>query len=176
MTELCGAVASVQIKKLPKILEHMKGSKNRIKAMLHDTPGLKFRRLIDSDGDTGPFIIIILENKSKALEAAEKMKKSGLHNVFRIADYGLHIYYHIPSLINKIPLSPAGNPWNLQENKNSCYDYNKGACPSSDDLFTRSVIIPVPSCLTENQEKDAADIISSAVTDNFSVCNQELNN
>ena len=141
----------------------MRASKGRIKEMLQSVSGLSFRRLADTDGDTGPFLIVILEDESQASIATEKLKEAGLHNVFRIADYGLHMYYNIPSLVGKVPLSPAGNPWNLAENKDSNYEYNKGACPNSDKLFARSVLIPIPSCLTEDQEKYAAEAIKVAI-------------
>jgi len=162
MGELCGAVASVQIAKLPRIVEHMRASKGRIKAMLEGTGGLEFRKLNDPDGDTGAFLIVILQDEAKASTVAEKMKESGLHNVFRVAEYGLHIYSNIPSLVQKVPLSPAGNPWSLTENAESVYDYHKGACPRSDDLFARSILIPIPSRLTEGQENLAAEILTSA--------------
>jgi dTDP-4-amino-4,6-dideoxygalactose transaminase len=164
ITELAGAVASVQIQKLPNTLAHMRASKKRIKAMLQGVPGLAFRKMNDEQGDTGPFIIIMLENEKKTLAVRDKLKSFGLHNICRIADYGLHMYYNIPSLVNKIPLSSAGNPWKLQENAQSVYDYNKGACPKSEALFVRSILIPVPSRLTEQQEKDAAQAIREAVT------------
>jgi 8-amino-3,8-dideoxy-alpha-D-manno-octulosonate transaminase len=91
------------------------------------------------------------------------MQNAGLKNLWRVTDYGLHVYYNIPSLVRKVPLSPAGNPWSLAANKESCYDYAKGACPISDDLFERSVVITIPSRLTEDHEKSMAEIIRSAV-------------
>lgn len=163
MTELCGAVASVQLKKLPQIVGHMRASNNRIKSLLEGTPGLGFRRLNDAEGDTGTFLILTVEDESKALSAVAKMKEFGLHNVFRIADYGLHIYYNIPSLVNKVPLSPAGNPWSLAENAKSIYDYGKGACPRSDALFARSILLPIPSRLTTEQEDAAAAAVKAAL-------------
>ncbi|MDD5697469.1 MAG: DegT/DnrJ/EryC1/StrS family aminotransferase [Victivallaceae bacterium] len=163
MNEMCGAVANVQLSKLPDITGKMHSSKKRIKEMLQDTRGLEFRRLADEAGDSGPFLVIILEDEKTTLAAVEKMKRNGLHNIFRIADYGLHIYFNIPALVNKTPLSPSGNPWNLCANKDSDYDYSKGACPQSDKLFSRSILIPVPSCLTAEQEERAAQIISEAV-------------
>ena len=163
MTELCGSVAGVQLKKLPKILDSMRTSKRRIKADLQGTPGLSFRKLNDANGDTGPFLILLLESERQAVAAAGKMKEFGLHNVFRVADYGLHIYYNIPSLVDKVPLSPAGNPWNLIENVESQYEYGKGACPKSDDLFARSILVPIPSRLSEEQEQQAAQAIRQAV-------------
>ena len=132
--------------------------------MLKGTDGLSFRRLNDPDGDTGPFLIIVLEDEARAISAEKKLKEGGLHNVFRITDYSLHIYYNIPALVGKVPLSPAGNPWELSENAESVYEYSKGTCPSSDDLFARSVLIPIPSRLTEEQEEAAVEVIKSAVT------------
>ncbi len=163
LPELSGAVASVQITKLPRILENMRGSKRRIKEMLEGIPELGFRLLNDADGDTGPFLILVLSDEKKAARAAQKLIDAGLHNVFQISEYGLHIYFNIPSLVNKISVSSAGDPWELTENRESVYDYNRGACPVSDALFARSVLVPIPSKLTLAQEKFAAEAIRDAV-------------
>ena len=163
LPELSGAVASVQITKLPRILENMRGSKRRIKEMLEGIPELGFRRLNDADGDTGPFLILVLSDEKKAARAAQKLIDAGLHNVFQISEYGLHIYFNIPSLVNKIGVSSTGDPWELTENRESVYDYNRGACPASDALFGRSVLVPIPSKLTSAQEKFAAEAIRDAV-------------
>jgi 8-amino-3,8-dideoxy-alpha-D-manno-octulosonate transaminase len=163
MSELCGAVASVQIRKLPGIVAHMRASNARIRAMLEGTADLEFRRIHDPDGDTGPFLILMLKDEKRALAAAEKMRQFGLGGACRLADYGLHIYYGIPALVGKVPLSPAGNPWSLAENAQSLYSYDKGACPNSDALFARSVIVPIPSRLTPPQEAAGAEAIRAAV-------------
>ncbi len=148
MNELSGALAYVQIGRLSAIVDHMRHSRDRIKSLISDTPGIGFRRLVDPEGSTGPFIILTLANEAKALDTVARMKDGGLHNVFRIAEYGLHIYSNITPLVQKVPLSPAGNPWNLAANKAASYDYSQGACPASDALFARSVLIPIPSRLT----------------------------
>ncbi len=163
MSELCGAVASVQLGKLPQIVAHMRASKQRIKSMLQGTPGLRFRRLNDERGDTGPFLVLILESEAKAIHAAGQLTEAGISDASRLADYGLHIYSNVPQLVNKVPLSPAGNPWSLPQNQDSLRDYAKGACPQSDALFARSVLIPIPSRLTSEQENQAAAAIKAAV-------------
>jgi 8-amino-3,8-dideoxy-alpha-D-manno-octulosonate transaminase len=163
MTELCGAVISVQLEKLDRILDAMRNSKRRIKAMLADVPGLAFRRLNDAEGDSGAFLVMLLETETRAVAVAERMKTAGLHNVFRISEYGLHIYYNIPALVAKTPLSPAGNPWTLADNAQSVYSYAKGTCPRSDAIFARAVLLPIPSRLTEGQEGAAAAAIRRAV-------------
>ena len=57
----------------------------------------------------------------------------------------------------------AGNPWSSPENKQSVYDYNFGLCPRSDALFARSVLLPVPSCLTPAHEDAAIKAIKDAL-------------
>lgn len=163
MSELCGAVAGAQLRKLPCILAHMHNSKRRIKAALTDMPGVRFRRLNDEVGDTGPFLILILDNEARAARAAARLVSAGLHNVKHVAKYGLHIYSNIPSLVDKVPLSPAGDPWQLAENRASRPNYHRGACPVSDDLFARSILVPIPSRLTRAQERWAITTIRKSV-------------
>ena len=169
MSELCGAVANVQLEKLPGIVKHMRASKQRLKSMLADVEGLGFRRLHDEQGDSGPFMILMLEDEVRAVAVCEQMKQAGLHNAVRLTDYGLHIYYNIPALVQKTPLSAAGNPWSLPQNSESVYRYNKGVCPQSDALFARSILLAIPSRLTESQEEAAAGVIREAMAET-SVC------
>ena len=163
MGELTGAVASVQLKKLPEIVEHMRESKHRIKGFLQGAPGVTFRRLHDGSGDAGPFLIFMLETERHAKQTVRRMQSAGLDTAVRLAEYGLHIYSNVPQLVHKTPLSPAGNPWSLPQNQASAPDYAKGSCPSSDALFERSILLPIPSRLTKAQEKAAAQIILDAV-------------
>jgi len=163
MSELTGAVGAVQLRKLPRIIRHMRASKRRIKARLAGTPGLTFRRLNDETGDTGPFLIFLLESPGLAQRVVRRMQAEGLKSAVRLAEYGLHIYFNIPQLVSKVPLSSAGNPWNLPQNRQSVYDYRKGACPRSDALFERAILLPIPSRLTRAQEQTAAEIIRAAV-------------
>jgi dTDP-4-amino-4,6-dideoxygalactose transaminase len=163
MSELTGAVAFTQLQKLPLITRHMCASKRRIKARLEGVPGLTFRRLNDPDGDSGPFLIFLLESERRAKAVVRRIQSAGLTSAVRLAEYGMHIYSNIPQLVNKVPLSPAGNPWQLPQNKESAYEYGRGACPRSDDLFARAILLPIPSRLTLAQEERAAAILRAAL-------------
>jgi dTDP-4-amino-4,6-dideoxygalactose transaminase len=63
-----------------------------------------------------------------------------------------------------VPLSPAGNPWSLPQNADSVRDYRKGACPKSDELFARSILITIPSKLTRAQEKEMIEAIRTSLS------------
>ncbi len=162
MSELAGALASVQMQKLSAIVRQMRRSHDRIISLIADLPGIVFRRLIDSSGSTGSFIIIVLDTPRRASDIALRLKEGGMHHVYRLAEYLLHIYSNITALVQKVPLSPAGEPWSLASSNGVALNYAKGACPKSDDLFSRSLIIPIASCLTSDQEEDAANLIIHA--------------
>jgi 8-amino-3,8-dideoxy-alpha-D-manno-octulosonate transaminase len=141
----------------------MRASKQRIKKALGDIPGVSFRRLTDPEGDTGPFLILRFENEADARRATGSLEKN-VRNVWRLCEYGLHIYHNIGALVKKVPLSPAGNPWSLPQNADSVRDYRKGACPKSDELFARSVLITIPSRLTRAQEKEMVGAIRASIS------------
>ena len=164
MGELAGAVAEVQLRKLPRIVRHMRRSNERLRAAVEGLPHVRLRRLNDPKGDTGPFLILIFDEAGRARRAAANLKTAGLSNSCRLADYGLHIYSNISALVRKVPLSPAGNPWSLPENVPLARQYGQGACPQSDDLFRRSVLVAVPSRLTRPQERAMAAAVRRALT------------
>jgi 8-amino-3,8-dideoxy-alpha-D-manno-octulosonate transaminase len=159
----------VQLRRLPNVVTHMRASKARIKKTLGDLPGVSFRKLNDADGDTGPFLVLRFDDEDRARRALESLKKN-VRNVWRLCEYGLHIYHNIGSLVKKVPLSGAGNPWSLLQNADSVYEYRKGACPRSDELFAQSILITIPSKLTRAQEKEMAEAIRASISSTTARC------
>ncbi|HET7238567.1 MAG TPA: hypothetical protein VFI76_06050, partial [Terrimicrobiaceae bacterium] len=54
--------------------------------------------------------------------------------------------------------------WNLPANAQSNYSYEEGACPISDELFTRIVLLAIPSKLSEEHEEQIVELLRYAVT------------
>jgi dTDP-4-amino-4,6-dideoxygalactose transaminase len=160
LDELRGAILRVQLKKLPKITAHMRQSKYRIRRALEEFPRVKLRRIVDPAGDTGCFLIFTLENAGEAKRINRALRaegittsSQGMTNVL-MTDWGLHIYSNIVSLVNKTSTDGKGFPWNLAENRDSKMQYAKGTCPVADDLFERSILLAIPSCLSEKDEDE----------------------
>ena len=160
LDELRGAVLRVQLRKMPAIVEHMRASKYRIRRALETLPGVKLRRVVDSAGDTGAFLITIYDSPTTAKQVNDALRAEGittypqgLSNI-RMTDWGLHLYYNIVSLVKKRSGDKLGFPWNLIENANSEKRYDKGTCPVADSLFERSIIMSIPSCLKPEDEDD----------------------
>jgi len=160
LDEIRGAILRVQLKKLPKIIAHMRQSKYRIRRALEAFPQVHVRRIIDPEGDTGCFLIITLKNAGEARKISQALRaegiatnSQGMTNVV-MTDWGLHIYSNIVSLVNKTSTDGKGFPWNLAENRDSKTQYSRGTCPVADSLFERSILFTVPSCLTETDEDE----------------------
>jgi dTDP-4-amino-4,6-dideoxygalactose transaminase len=160
LDELRGAVLRVQLRKMPAIVEHMRASKYRIRRVLETLPGVKLRRVVDSAGDTGAFLITIYDSPTTAKQVNDALRAEGittypqgLSNI-RMTDWGLHLYYNVVSLVKKRSGDKLGFPWNLIENASSEKRYDKGTCPVADSLFERSIIMSIPSCLKPEDEDD----------------------
>jgi 8-amino-3,8-dideoxy-alpha-D-manno-octulosonate transaminase len=160
LDEMRGAILRVQLKKLPKIIAHMRQSKYRIRHALEAFPQVRLRRIIDADGDTGPFLIVTLKSMEEAKRVSQALRAEGIatspqgvNNVV-MTDWGLHIYSNIVSLVNKTSVDGKGFPWKLAENRDSKTQYAKGTCSVADDLFERSILFAIPSCLSEGDEND----------------------
>jgi len=158
MSEIAGAIGRVQLQKLPKVIAAMRRAKAQIKAGIAGIKGIQFRRINDEKGDTAAFLILILPDGTKARKFAEYLNANkifaGMSPTMRVADFGMHVYYNIHSLVGKRSNSADGFPWTLPANKQSDYDYHKGAMPQSDALMERSVIMSVPSIMTKRDITD----------------------
>ncbi|MBZ5566132.1 MAG: DegT/DnrJ/EryC1/StrS family aminotransferase, partial [Acidobacteriia bacterium] len=172
LDELRAAILRVQLKKLPKITAAMHRSKYRIREALQKFPRVQLRRIVDPEGDTGCFLITTYADAdcakrvNKGLRAEGIVTSSqGISNVV-MTDWGLHLYTNNVSLVNKTSVDGRGFPWKLAENRDLVHDYSKGTCPKADSLFERSILMAIPSCLTEQDEQDivrAFDKVLSAV-------------
>jgi dTDP-4-amino-4,6-dideoxygalactose transaminase len=158
--ELRASLLRVQLRKLPKIIEAMRSSKYRIRKALEEWEGVQLRTVIDPRGDTGCFLITTYEDRQTAERVNRALRAEGIvthpqgvSNVL-MTEWGLHLYYNIPSLVNKTSVDGRGFPWKLAENAGIERQYAKGTCPVADSLFERSIILAIPSCLTERDEDD----------------------
>jgi dTDP-4-amino-4,6-dideoxygalactose transaminase len=158
MDELRASILRVQLRKVDQTIARMVRSKYRIRSFLETRGEISLRRIIDPKGDTGCFLITTYKTERHARLANKALRDLGIagpcmttSNVI-LEDYGLHIYFNIPALVMKIGTDARGTPWTLMENRESNYTYIKGTCPKADDLFERSQILAIPSCLTSEDE------------------------
>jgi dTDP-4-amino-4,6-dideoxygalactose transaminase len=158
--EMRAAILRVQLKKLPRTISHMHGSKYRIRKALEQYPEVRLRKIGDPAGDTGCFLISTYRDPETANVVCRALRtegiatfSQGINNVV-MTEWGLHIYYNITSLVNQTSSDKKGFPWKLAENAHSKPNYVKGSCPVADSLFERSILLAVPSSLTDEDEQE----------------------
>lgn len=163
MDEIRASILRIQLKKLPTVIAHMHRSKYRIRKVLEQHSEIRLRRIVDPDGDTGCFLLTTFQDPETAKEINRALRAEGIITLAQgvnnivMTQWGLHIYYNIPSLVNKTGVDKRNSPWSLVENRDSQTEYRKGTCPYADNLFERTVLLAIPSCLTCRDEQDIID-------------------
>jgi 8-amino-3,8-dideoxy-alpha-D-manno-octulosonate transaminase len=152
--ELLAAVVYTQLKKLDMITGAMRKAKYSLRSKLEGIPGLAFRRILDPDGDSGPFLLMTWKDRETCLRVVGKTRAAGVRtgslgiNNVPMTEWGLHIYYNNLSLVEKRSLSTAGRPWTDPLNAFAAnYEYKKGTLPVLDDLIERSSLLSIPPTL-----------------------------
>jgi dTDP-4-amino-4,6-dideoxygalactose transaminase len=160
MDEIRASILRVQLKKLATVIRNMHCSKYRIRRALEEYPEIRLRKVVDTDGDTGSFLLTtfaapeIAQKVNCALRAEGIVTSAqGINNIV-MTQWGLHIYYNIPSLVHKTSIDKRNSPWSLAENRDSRQEYRKGTCPVADSLFERTILLAIPSRLSEKDEED----------------------
>lgn len=160
MTELQGAIARVQLRKLDRILANMRRSHDRLEQHVRKL-GMQPRGRADAvnPGDTGYYCIFRLpdgpatdaDKTARGRAVAAALNEYALHPWF-MHDFEVHVYYNIQPLIEKWPVN-NGCPWNCPANAfHTDYRYDRGTLPRLDEQFVTSIGINVPSQLSADHE------------------------
>jgi 8-amino-3,8-dideoxy-alpha-D-manno-octulosonate transaminase len=156
MTELAGAIAGVQLAKLPALLERQRANQQRILAAVADVPGISFRRLPDPAGDGGSSVNLFLPDRESAKRFIKAMLAEGIPTG---QFYGGKPVYLTPSIMAKRTASGKGGPWNCAEHPTDV-EYGPGLCPATEELVGRSAIVLVGASYTEADCDDVAGAIA----------------
>ena len=157
MSELQGAVARVQLKKLDSILDNIRKNHSFFEEFFKKQ-GIKLRKRAyqNNPGDTGYYLCFHLPENlddntaiSKGREIAKDLKDKGF-NVWFLHDFEVHIYYNIEPLVKKFPMND-GSPWENPKNSfHTQYKYDRGALPNLDRLLIRTIGLNMPSKMSDN--------------------------
>lgn len=150
MTEICGALALVQLGRLDGLIEAMRSRKVVLEEGITHAlarAGGRFRALADPDGDTAIALIFFLptvELARRAVQAlnAERIGASTLYDPDKV-DY--HVYAHWSPILGQRTWTPAGGPWRWSEP----VAYDPDMCPRTLDLLGRAVHLDVNPLFTD---------------------------
>jgi 8-amino-3,8-dideoxy-alpha-D-manno-octulosonate transaminase len=152
MGELAGAVAGVQLERLPAILAALRASKARILEGVGDVTGLERRRRPDPDGDGSSSISWFLPDPPTAKRFAAAMRAEGVPSAQM---YGGRPVYLNPAVVARQTASGKGGPWACAGHATD-RTYGEGLCPRTEALVARSVIVPIGVRYTARDCDDVA--------------------
>ena len=144
MSELQGAVALAQIRKLDSIIARCRTAKGIIKEGINSFSRLASRRITDPDGDTGVCLILLLPDSGLAQKTLLALKAEGVPagGVCDSAVRDWHIYSNWDHIMEKKSVAADGLPWSAVPVE-ELPEYSPRMCPRSLDLLSRAIIISI---------------------------------
>jgi 8-amino-3,8-dideoxy-alpha-D-manno-octulosonate transaminase len=160
MGELAGAVAGVQLGRLPGVLDALRASKARVIDGVGDVPGLARRRRPDPEGDGSSSITWFLPDAALARRFAAAVRAEGVPCAQM---YGGHPVYLNAAVLDRATASGKGGPWACAEHPTT-RTYHEGLCPQTEALVARSVIVPIGVGFDDEDCADVAAAVRKVAT------------
>lgn len=123
INELTAAVGLAQLAKLDKIVATLREKRKKLKTLISEAGGFKFRTLNDSKGDCATICTIIFDTKEQAAKVSKALGSK------TVDQSGWHVYANMEHVLNH--LKSVGQP------------YTKGSYPKTDDILKRAMNISV---------------------------------
>jgi 8-amino-3,8-dideoxy-alpha-D-manno-octulosonate transaminase len=148
MNELSGAIAEIQMQRLPQIVAATRRNAQTIRARLGDLP-LDWRRIPDESGEGGS-VMLYLETADLATRFADALRAEGIGAA---RPYGGRPVYSNPAVLARRTPWQHGCPFNCAEHPTD-RTYYLGLCPRSEELLARTVTIGVGPRMDERALED----------------------
>lgn len=136
ITELNAAVALAQVRKLKTIVDILREKKSKLKGMLKDVDGIRFRTINDEKGECATLLTILFETSETANAFAQEIGSLTLSNS------GWHVYNNMEHVLGqKMPAGikcPFECPYYGKH-----IQYSNNMLPKTDDILSRAVNISV---------------------------------
>jgi len=137
MNEIAGAIAEVQVQRLPSMIEAMRRTAQTIRRRLSDLP-VEWRKLPDDSGEGGS-VTMFFERAEVATRFADALRAEGIP-AGRV--YGGRPVYANPAVLAQRTAWERGAPFRSLEFPTD-RRYHPGLCPRSEDLLQRSLSVQI---------------------------------
>lgn len=123
MNELTAAVGLAQLGKIDKIITTLREKRDRLKKLISEAKGFRFRTLNDPEGDCATLCTVIFDKRKKADEVSKILGSKTVNQS------GWHVYSNMEHVLTY--LKKMGQP------------HTKGSYPKTDDILSRAMNISV---------------------------------
>lgn len=150
MSEVTGALALEQIKKMDYIVTRLRDIKQTIKEQIKDIDGLSFRRIVDPEGDNGVCLFMMLPNEDLSIRFSQALFAE---NITCGRLYSGRPVYELPQIFNQRTVEASSFPFDQFDEK---IEYSMGMCPYVEEHLPRNAVITLSPVLTK---RDVEDIV-----------------
>ena len=123
INEITAAVGLAQLKKLDRIVSILREKKSKLKNLISEAKGFRFRILNDPEGDAATLCTVIFDTREQAVKVTKALGSK------TIDQSGWHVYSNMEHVLNH--LKEIGQP------------YTKGSYPRTDDILSRAMNISI---------------------------------
>lgn len=152
MSELTGAIALEQLRKLPMFLASIRSYRQHMIDAIADLDGIRSRSEPDPDGDQGSSLVLQLDNEDSArfFRRALRAENIPCDGCFAKLSYGY------PAILGARWNERRGR-WDFATGAEGESVYSLGLCPRTEALLQRSVAITVSPAYSQH---DVDDVVS----------------
>ena len=139
MNELQGAIGLAQLRKLDGLIAAQRLNKKLIKEMLGGIPGVKFRELVDPDGDSATFLAFNLPEEA----LAERFQKALADQGVGVVCFKRNFWHYVPNWEHFLARSTANSkkyPFTNPVN-NTAVAYDRASIPRAEDILGRTLVM-----------------------------------
>ena len=150
MMELQGAIGLAQLNKLDEaIIAPQRGNKKRMKEAVQQIPGVRFRTVLDEDGDNASFLSFFLDDPATVRTVNECLKEKGC-GAIAFAENTWHYYPKWEHLLQGRTLACSGWPFKDADGRRRVI-YDADLLPRSAAIMERLLVLPVPVNLSDER-------------------------
>ncbi len=160
MMELQGALGLAQLSKLKAMIAAQMAHKNRLKKILVGIKGIRFRELVDPDGDTATFLAFSLPDPEKTATLKDLANKVGLGLVY-FFENGWHYYRNWEHLLLQKTASRNGWPFQVEDNVRKL-NYPKDLLPRTDQKMACLLVLPINIKMEEELFKKVEQLVADS--------------
>lgn len=164
MSELAGAIAVPQLRKMESLLKKLRRNKDQIKGAIDQFPGMEFRRNPDPEGDVGTVLMFFLPDSKVKQRVVAALAAEGVpaRSPFSSEERDWHVYCYWEHIMKRKSVARDGLPWSALP-KDQLPRYSKNMCPRTLDLLSRSVSVAVSPHYTAQTCREIAKAINKVL-------------
>ena len=167
MSEMSGAVALAQIRKLEGHISRLQAAKRRVRERIIEHDGFSLRRQPDPAGDASTALVMFGPSPEGALAIMAAMRERGVGAGGRfdqtVRDW--HVYNFWEHILEQKTVTEEGCPFTCPYYEGTLPEYGPEMCPRTLDLLGRSIHLGVAEDWTDEDAERIAEAINGAVAE-----------